>query len=101
MITMESNSKNNRTCKKGHQFYKTSDCPVCPICEEERKPKNGILSNLGAPARRALESKGIQTALDLSKYTEASILELHGIGPGSIPKLKAALQKSGLDFKQI
>jgi hypothetical protein len=29
---------NLKTCNKGHRFYKSSDCPVCLICEEERKP---------------------------------------------------------------
>mgnify|MGYP007014263950 CR=1 FL=1 len=28
--------ENNRTCKKGHRYTKTSDCPTCPICEAEK-----------------------------------------------------------------
>lgn len=28
--------KTLRTCKKGHRYYKSSDCPVCPACEKER-----------------------------------------------------------------
>ncbi|WP_459641126.1 helix-hairpin-helix domain-containing protein [Flavobacterium sp. CGRL2] len=48
--------ENNRTCKKGHHYSKTSDCPTCPICEAQRKPKSGLLSVLSAPARRALET---------------------------------------------
>lgn len=92
-------SKNNRTCKKGHHYFKTSDCPTCPICEAERKPKSGLLSVLSAPARRALENKNINTASDLSQYTEAEILALHGIGPSSLPKLVEELRKNGLTFK--
>jgi len=42
-----------KTCPKGHKFYKSSDCPACPICEEERKPKVGFLALNAAPARRA------------------------------------------------
>ncbi|MWB95336.1 hypothetical protein GON26_13285 [Flavobacterium sp. GA093] len=91
---------NLRTCPKGHQYQKTSECPTCPICEQERKPKDGLLSLLPAPARRALESKGIKNTLDLSKYTKKEILELHGIGPSSIPKLLEELKKSGLAFKE-
>jgi len=46
-----------KICSKGHQFNKTSDCPTCPICEKECKPRQGLLSQLSAPARRALENK--------------------------------------------
>jgi len=92
-------TKNKRTCKNGHHYYKTSDCPVCPVCEAERKPETDLLSLLSAPARRALESKNIKTALDLSNYSQSEILNLHGIGPSSIPKLIAELKKNGLNFK--
>jgi hypothetical protein len=91
--------KNLRICNEGHKYYKSSDCPVCPICEQERKPESGFLSLLSAPARRALESKGITTVLKLSEYSEADILKFHGMGPGSIPKLKSALEVEGLSFK--
>ena len=91
--------KNLRLCSKGHSFYKTSDCPTCPICEEERAPKDGFLSLLGAPARRALESNGITTLQKLSEFTEAELLKLHGLGPSTIPKLRTALRNAGLNFK--
>ena len=88
-----------KTCKKGHQFYKSSDCPICPVCEEERKPNNGFLALIGAPARRALERENIITLEDLAKHTEKEILALHGMGPGTIPKLKKALGENRLSFK--
>ena len=97
---MISSSKNNRTCKKGHHYFKTSDCPTCPICEQERKPQSGLLSVLSAPARRALENKGIETVQDLSKYSKQEIMLLHGIGPSSIPKLLAELKKHSLNFRE-
>ena len=65
---------------------------------KERKPKEGFLS-LSAPARRALEHHGIQTVEELSKYSEKEILKLHGMGPASLPKLRRALEESGLSFK--
>jgi len=37
------NNKTLRTCKNGHQYYKSSDCPACPTCEEAKRPKNGFL----------------------------------------------------------
>ncbi len=89
-----------RICKNGHQYYKSSDCPTCPVCEEQWKPKGSFLSLLVAPARRALENKGITTLQQLSKFSEAEILELHGMGQNSIPKLKKALTENGLSFKR-
>lgn len=92
--------KTLKVCKNGHHYYKSSDCPTCPICEQNRKPKDGFLSILASPARRALENKGINTLEQLSKYSEEEILQLHGMGKSSIPKLKNALQEKGLEFKK-
>src|SRR5947199_10482848 len=88
-----------RVCSMGHQYYKSSDCPVCPICEQGRKPGNSFLSALSAPAKRALENKGITTLRELSKFSKAEILKLHGMGPGSIPKLQGSLREQGLSFR--
>ncbi|HZG26271.1 MAG TPA: RNA polymerase alpha subunit C-terminal domain-containing protein [Chitinophagaceae bacterium] len=88
-----------RTCKKGHTYYKSSDCPTCTICEQERKPGGGFYSRLSAPARRALEGKGIKTLQDLARFTEAEVLQLHGMGPASLPILREELSSGGLSFK--
>lgn len=69
-----------KTCPKEHQFYKNSDCPSCPKCEAERKPKEGLLSQLSAPARSALEHEGIFGTKELSNYSEKETLALHGRG---------------------
>lgn len=84
-----------RTCKNGHQYYKSSDCPTCPVCEEERKSQSGFLALLAAPARRALENEGIKTLGQLAKYSEEDLMKLHGMGKTSIPKLKKALEEKG------
>ena len=88
-----------RTCENGHTFEKSSDCPTCPVCEAERAPETGFLSTLSAPARGALEQEGIDTVRKLSQYRETEILDLHGVGPSSIPTLRTALEEQGLDFK--
>lgn len=90
--------KKLKLCSNGHQFYKSSDCTTCPICEKENKPATGFLSLLSAPARRALQHKDISSLKQLSSYTEKEILQLHGIGKTTIPKLKTALNKAGLNF---
>jgi hypothetical protein len=87
-----------KTCPKGHRFYKTSDCPVCPECEKNKKQQSGWKSKLAAPARSALENQGISEFSILAKYKGSEILKLHGIGPSSIPILRQALWDEGLDF---
>ena len=88
-----------KICKVGHKFFKSSDCPTCPICENERKPNDGFLSLLAAPARRALERENIKTLEDLSKWSEKEIINLHGLGKTTIPILRRELNDKGLDFK--
>ncbi|REB07437.1 hypothetical protein DVB69_11460 [Sporosarcina sp. BI001-red] len=85
--------------EQGHHSNKKSDCPTCPICEKERKPESGFLSILSAPARRALENNGIQSFKILATYTEKELLQFHGLGPASIPKLELALKEKGMGFK--
>ncbi|MCE3297197.1 MAG: hypothetical protein K0R65_2911 [Crocinitomicaceae bacterium] len=92
--------KQLKTCPKGHRFYKSSDCPVCPQCEAETKPGNGFLSEVSAPARRALEAAGIKTLEDLSRWTEKELLKLHGFGKAALPKLQEALAAQNLSFRQ-
>ncbi len=92
-------SKILKTCLHGHKFYKSSNCMVCPICEEYRKPKNNFLSFIGAPARRALESNGITTLEQLSTYSEKEVLSFHGMGKSTLPKLQMLMSNHGLSFR--
>ncbi|MHC8968062.1 RNA polymerase alpha subunit C-terminal domain-containing protein [Priestia aryabhattai] len=96
---MNIQKENLRICRKGHKYYKSSSCPTCPTCEQEHKPDNGFLSTLSAPARRALENNEITSLQQLSIFSEKEILQFHGMGPASLPKLRAALQAHGLAFK--
>jgi DNA-directed RNA polymerase alpha subunit len=92
--------KTLRICNSGHKYYKSSDCPTCPACEKVKALKNGFLSKLSAPAKRALENNRIKTIKQLSDYTETEILNLHGIGPSSIPILNNELKVTGLSFRK-
>lgn len=96
---MTKQAKTRRTCKQGHTYYKSSDCPVCPVCEQQRQIEEDFLIAIAAPARRALENQGITSLDKLATFREKEILNLHGMGPGSIPKLKQKLQEKGLAFK--
>lgn len=92
--------KTEKICKKGHHYFKSSDCPTCPICEEERKSEAGIFGILAAPARRAMANNGISTLDQLANYSEKEILKFHGIGKTSIPMLKKLLADQGLSFRK-
>jgi Bacterial RNA polymerase, alpha chain C terminal domain len=58
------------------------------------------LPKLSAPAQRALAGAGISNLKQLSKFTEADIKKLHGIGPNAIKELQAALKAKGLAFNK-
>ena len=90
-------TKKLKICERGHKFYKSSDCQSCPICALENKPESGFLSLLSAPARGALVHAAISTLTELSKYSEQE-LNLHGVGPKTLPILRQALRDAGLAF---
>ena len=56
------------------------------------------LPKLSAPAHRALDGAGIQRLNQLTKFSEAEIKQLHGIGPNALKQLHAALKSKGLAF---
>jgi predicted RecB family nuclease len=88
-----------RTCPNGHKYWKSTDCPTCPRCEELRLGGEHYLPKLSAPAKRALENAGITSIKQLARRRETDVMKLHGMGPSSLPKLKEALKKAGLSFK--
>jgi hypothetical protein len=87
-----------KECRAGHVFYKSSDCPVCPECEK-KKGEGHLFGRLSAPARRALDNAKITSLKKLSRLSEKEILSLHGVGPGSLPALRLALESAGLKFR--
>ncbi|HET6996893.1 MAG TPA: DNA-directed RNA polymerase subunit alpha C-terminal domain-containing protein [Chitinophagaceae bacterium] len=99
-MTKKKSIGTRKVCSQGHVFYKSSDCPVCPVCEKERNKDSGFGAFLGGPATRALENAGIKTLKQLSTKTEKEILKLHGMGPASIPLLRKKLKEKGFTFKK-
>jgi predicted DNA-binding protein (MmcQ/YjbR family) len=53
---------------------------------------------LSGPARRALRNAGFESLRDLSRTTESSLRELHGLGPKGIRLLAAAMAKAKVRF---
>ena len=89
-----------KICRQGHVFYTTPGCNSCPKCEAAKRPAEGFMAELAAPARRALEGAGLTTLSKLSRKSEAQLHALHGMGPNAIGRLRAALDKEGLAFRQ-
>jgi biotin synthase-related radical SAM superfamily protein len=81
-----------RICANGHTYYKSSDCPVCPICENDKKPNSGLLARVSAPARRALVAAGISNEKDLRGFTIDELRKMHGIGPSALKILQPFLK---------
>ncbi|MGB3066675.1 DNA-directed RNA polymerase subunit alpha C-terminal domain-containing protein [Sphingobacterium thalpophilum] len=92
--------KTKRTCPKGHHFYKSTDCPTCPICEKEKKTDGDFLEALSSPARNALLNHGVDDIEKLAQTSEAELLKLHGFGKASLPLLRQILQEHGLTFSR-
>jgi len=53
---------------------------------------------LRQPAHRALAAAGIRKLEQLTRFSEAEIKQLHGIGPNALAKLRQALAARGLSF---
>lgn len=62
--------------------------------------ENDLPRKLGAPAERALAGAGIQTLEQLTRFSEAEIKRLHGVGPNALGKLRDALAANGLSYTQ-
>lgn len=63
-----------------------------------KKPAQGFMEKLAAPARRALQAVGLTTLEKLAQSSETRVLSLHGMGPNAMAKLRAELKKAGLRF---
>lgn len=90
-------------CSRGHRFKKSGDCPVCPVCWSgyyKKKHLSDFPEKFSAPALRALLTAKITSLAQLTKYREAEIAELHGMGPKGVTMLKAAMRKRKLSFKK-
>ncbi len=57
------------------------------------------LPKLAAPARRALESIGVNCLEDLAKFSRDEIAALHGMGPNAMTALEAAILAANLSFR--
>lgn len=68
--------------------------------KSKRKQESDLPADLSAPAQRALAGAGIKNLKQLTKFTEAELMQLHGFGPNALGKLRLALAKKGLSFSK-
>ena len=68
--------------------------------KSKKKQESDLPAKLGAPAERAIAGAGITTLKQLTKFSEAEIKELHGVGPNAMGKLRLALEEKGLSFAE-
>ena len=67
---------------------------------KQNHPQESDLPRLSAPAHRALAGAGIQRLEQLTKFTEAEIGKLHGLGPNALDQLRHSLVERGLSFAE-
>ena len=68
--------------------------------KQNNRMASDLPTKLSQPAQRALAGAGIQNLKQLTKFSEAEIKQLHGIGPNALEKLRAALAEKGLSFAE-
>lgn len=69
--------------------------------KSKKKQESDLPAKLGAPAERALANAGIKNLRQLTKFSEAEIKQLHGVGPNALAKLRQALVEKGLSFADV
>ena len=67
----------------------------------ESGDKMSALPKISAPAQRALQSAGITNLKQLTRVSEAELMQLHGMGPNALGKLREALKERGLSFRKL
>ncbi len=68
--------------------------------EKTHPNRDSFPAGMPGPALRALASGGISSMDDLTRWTEADLLSLHGMGPKGIRILRGGLIASGRGFRE-
>ena len=67
--------------------------------DDRPTPSSDLPAGLSRPARSALAAAGVTRIEQLAQWREADVLQLHGIGPKSIPLLRQGLAEQDLTFR--
>jgi uncharacterized protein YdhG (YjbR/CyaY superfamily) len=63
--------------------------------------KTDFPSNIGNPARNALQAAGFSKLKQLTELTEAELSKLHGMGPKAVRILRETLESRGWAFANV
>lgn len=61
----------------------------------KEQPEAEFPKGVSKPAQRALASVGVTRVDQLTRFTEAELMELHGMGPKALGILKDTLRAKG------
>jgi len=70
------------------------------VKRKRTQQQDSDLPKLAAPAHRALAAAGIRRLEQLSKFSEADIKQLHGIGPNALKQLRSAMAAKNLAYRE-
>ncbi|MBP6090032.1 MAG: hypothetical protein KA521_02160 [Crocinitomicaceae bacterium] len=62
--------------------------------------KSCLITTISKPAQLALIHAKIDSSELLALFTEKELLQMHGVGPSAIPKIKDHLKEKGLHLKK-
>lgn len=85
--------------ERGSKRGAKARCDPAKVAEFDYSALAPELRVLSKPAQRALINAGLTTLSRVAAKTEKQILELHGFGPSSLPRVSKALSERGLKFK--
>ena len=60
--------------------------------------RDAFPAGMSGPALRALAAAGVRSVQDLTRWREADLAQLHGMGPKALARLRDALAARGIAF---
>jgi hypothetical protein len=84
--------------KRGVLFMPKRTEASSDIERTDANSESDFPAGMSGPAQRALAGAGYSRLEQISKLTEAELLQLHGLGPKTIRQLRTALAEKGLAF---
>ncbi|SFB20882.1 MULTISPECIES: helix-hairpin-helix domain-containing protein [unclassified Bacillus (in: firmicutes)] len=70
------------------------------MSHNERVKGIDLPTGLAKPALRALHGAGIFTLEQFTDHAEADIMQLHGMGPKAMERIRLSLTEKGLSFRK-
>ena len=70
------------------------------MTEDSHPNRAAFPAGLSGPALRALRGAGVRSVADLTRWTEADLARLYGMGPKALGALRTALEASGGEFRR-